>query len=607
MSGDPGDVSGGDFGGGDDDRVPIPEPPPPPPPPNTSCYFTSATPEALTVNTYDSLIEQTYNFTADRGPTNSTISWSISPTTYGSTFTGSDTNKSITLSFPNKSTGQGVFTVIISNQGGSASQQWTYQILSSSGGGVSYWRLQSNQSIINTNNNGVLVNGMLTANRVLGVQYADITNAPTSVWTLESKNNIINTNVNGVRMNGIIIGDKKLIIHDNKLGWIFEYSTQPVIMTTIRPGGFYTDGSLYIYYNEICDSNGLISWKNLKDVPALPTVEDSKAGIALGAIGSVLGAFIVGGLFASVLSTKAGNFFRDLFNFDGGGDPDVKRRDSANGDQTYNLRWIQINENPIARSTLIGGYGGVILNNTTRRYDIGMNGIQYVSSDTGMGLYTVGKNYFQIDAENCVAFNGNYAGNAVKLIGYDTRRFYGDVETGLWKFTNNGVYYNGQLIMYHQSGTMYFNGVATGNAVGEPEITPDVPITDPNAGGANTRPDRNRRLLDFSQNQTTNSQQPLAERSTRPTGTTISQPNGSSIGDRAKVAVDKFEEGVRTTGTKLIAKGAKAGRSVGQTLEKLGDNMTKLKTWKGIGRTVMNNIERGALRGKQTFNSIMPG
>lgn len=527
-------------------------------------FFTSTVPANLNGNSSTAFVSISYQFSANRGApnTSSPLTWNVSPQDYVAEFQGaSDTVRTLSLSFPQGTITNGTYTVSISNANGSASQTWNYDInigtTSGGGGGDSgLWELQGNNSIFNTNANGVNIKGALT------------------------------------------IGDK-YIFNGSELGWISRISNTVDASPAVRPEGYYMINNVFYYYYRLVNASGYISWKNLTDIPPLPTVADNKAALALGAIGAALGFMVAGGAISSTFSDKIGNFFRDLLNFDSP-PPDQKRKDD-NG-ATFDLRWVQITQNPIARSTLIGGWGGVIPVGTTRRYDIGLNGIQYVSNDTGLGLYVVGKSYLEIDGENCVQFNGNYAGNAVKLIGYDTKRFYGDVETGLWKYTSNGIYYNGNLILYNQGGTLYFNGVATGNSVGEPEITPDVPITDPNAGGANTRPNRERRLLDFSQNQTTNTTQPLAERSTRPAGTSISNVLDKAT-DRLKLAGDKLEKGTRTLSNKLAVKGAKAGKSIGQTFDRLGE----MKTWKGIGRGIMNSIERGKLTGKQTFNSILPG
>lgn len=385
---DPSDATGGDYSGGDDQRDPIPQPPPPPPPPNTSCFFTSSTPATLTINTFESFIIQSYSFSANRGPTNSTISWSISPTTYGSEFIGdSDTDKGITLTFPLKSTGQGLFTVTISNQGGGAAQQWTYQVSNSggTGGGVSYWSLQSNQAIKNTNSNGVLVNTRMMVNN-------------------------------------------KFIFNEGELGYIYNI-TRDVLSPGPRPEGDYLDGETWYYYYKLVDSNGYISWKHLKDVPPLPTVADNNAALALAAIALAL-AGILAILSQTDFASRAADWARRTFDFgrplDNPTPTDENGRPITEQPKTPFPYLVQV---PFVAST--------------SRFAIASD-MYFKESQS---LYTLPNGYFSYDDDRCLDIEQTSGG--YKFFDCPSKYFYGQrFIAGSWELrtgdaTTGGLYYNG--------------------------------------------------------------------------------------------------------------------------------------------------------------------
>jgi hypothetical protein len=363
-------------------------------------FFTSAQPTTLSGNSSTAVVSTTYTFTANRGAPNtgSTITWSINPNnSYVASFTGAnDLTRTLTLAFPQGTVVNGSYTVSISNANGSASQSWNFNIVidtdgggGGGGGGDGYWALQTN-------------------------------------------NSIKNTNANGVRTNGITMLNNKIIIHDNKLGYIFDI-TNALISMAGRPTGYYNDAStqLFYYYNTIIDSDGYISWANLKNVPPLPSVADNNAALALGAIGTVLGAAFGAGITGAVFSERFANWAREFIQFDLPIDQiEVPQTNPDTGDPTQDTSrysFAKLIQKPFACTTSkFGVYSDLYLNEST---DV------YVLPQSGFGL-SGNKNRF-IQTTNGI----------VKLIDLETKTFYGNLTAGQWEYRSDGVFYQGQNML----------------------------------------------------------------------------------------------------------------------------------------------------------------
>lgn len=98
--------------------------------------FTSVQPSNISANTYYSLVTYQYTFTASAS--SGSVTWAISPTTYGNInpITGV-----VSITFPQNTTVSGTFTVTATDSNGSSTQSWNYTISSTpdviSGGTVS--------------------------------------------------------------------------------------------------------------------------------------------------------------------------------------------------------------------------------------------------------------------------------------------------------------------------------------------------------------------------------------------------------------------------------------------------------------------------------------
>lgn len=85
--------------------------------------FTSSQPSNISINTNTSGSTITYAFTAISSGGN--IVWSITPTTYGTI----NNSGNLTLTFPQGTTTSGTFTVTATDNNGSATQSWNYNII----------------------------------------------------------------------------------------------------------------------------------------------------------------------------------------------------------------------------------------------------------------------------------------------------------------------------------------------------------------------------------------------------------------------------------------------------------------------------------------------
>ena len=458
--GEPGDNSGGDYTGGDDERVPIPEPPPVP---DTSCKITSAVPSELVVSTNASSVTQVYDFTAQRGATNATISWNISPTTYGSTFTGTDISKSLTLTFPRYTNTTGTFQLAISSTDGNDAQNWQYQLNNNtSTGGANYWALQSDNSIKNTNANGVVVNGDLTAGRVYGVRYSDVSGTPVTLfnemdiskaagwstylfpgapWNLETTQNMVNIPEGySTSMNDIVLGMDAAQGGRGtiwKVYRVYNWKTNTMVYETAQyDTSFFRFRSGDFEYQcfELFDANGAVGFQQLKNLPPWlkqSTVEFGAAmsGILAGAAilgGGVLAAPLIVSAWTSLSSglTRLTDRFRDAINTDSNGE-------ATQQNEALNIDWVEVKSKPFfARKN----NGGTI----AFPYDVFVSNAKsfYVINDS---------NYSENSRHNCVI--DGYSGQ-FELIDFGLREFYGTrFNAGNWSLRQDGLYYNDSRVV----------------------------------------------------------------------------------------------------------------------------------------------------------------
>jgi len=84
--------------------------------------ITSTQPASIVQNTRVALYSTSYTFTA-----NQTVTWSLSPTTYGNI---NPSTGDLTLTFPQNTVASGLYTVTATGPGGSSSATWTYAISS---------------------------------------------------------------------------------------------------------------------------------------------------------------------------------------------------------------------------------------------------------------------------------------------------------------------------------------------------------------------------------------------------------------------------------------------------------------------------------------------
>ena len=91
--------------------------------PNPSPTITSATPSTITQNTASALYTTSYTFTGTASA--GSITWSITPTTFGNI---NPSTGALTLTFPQGTAASGTFAVTATDTNGSVTQSWTYSI-----------------------------------------------------------------------------------------------------------------------------------------------------------------------------------------------------------------------------------------------------------------------------------------------------------------------------------------------------------------------------------------------------------------------------------------------------------------------------------------------
>lgn len=516
MSGDPGDASGGDFTGGDDGEINLIAP-----------SITSGV-QNLNGNTYASGFSYTFQLNANPGSPDTSITWSLNGI---GTLTQSGFYTFPSLSQGQTASGQLVFTV--SNNNGSSSQTWSYNITntqqpfftntapaplvgnsSTDFVSVSY-QFSANRGAPNTespltwsispNDYVVLFEGASDTVRTLSILFAQgtivngtytvsISNANGSAsqswnydinigttsggggdggyWALESTNYIVNTNANGVRMTGLIMANNKLIIHEGNLGWIYQITDGLTQTALNRPAGvFIESGRSYGYY-KILDGDGRISWNHLSGVPSFIT--SSGGSTTLAALATVFGSLAAGALAGGVVSwiwNKVKNTGVDVPK------PEGAQERNSDGKRIGSEQWDTISGRPIASDK-----NGV-------RYDLGIKGDVMLTSNVNFYLES-SSGCIILDPDDSLHFFEDPLKNNL-IFASSSKTFYGKFKSGNYGLDETGLTLNNDPIVSNNrikvgnyelragdetTGGLFYNGLKVGIGVGGTE-TSSVPLS----------------------------------------------------------------------------------------------------------------------------------
>jgi hypothetical protein len=489
-------------------------------------FFTSSTPAALNGNTSTQPISISYTFTANRGApdTNSPISWSISPQEYVGFFEGSsDTERTVSLYFPQGTIVNGSYTITISNTNGSASQTWGYDVNigttdgGGGGGGDGLWELLQHNEIQNTNTNGVIVNGRMIVNN-------------------------------------------KFIFNGAEFGYIYNI-TRDVLPSAVRPEGGYYDGNndLWYYYYRLVDGNGYIDWKNISNAPDFGGDKGLEIFQTMMAAFAAIAAL---GLTLSLISERIANWIRHFFNYD---QPLPERNTDDNGrpdQRTAKIYFSDLVHVPFVAS----------------RVRFGVNTDFYLKESQSM--ITLPNGRFSFDDDECLEIASTTGG--FKFFDGASKYFFGQrFNAGSWSFRSNGIFYNNTPILYRQdNGLFVFRGTSSGETTGAvDEITAETPITSPNTGSERTRPNRSQRATDLEQNPSASTSQPAAQRATPPSQNSVN-PIERML-DSGRVAMQRLSGRIEQQTNRIVAKSetniAKAGVSLAKRL-KAAQNPNTYKT-----------------------------
>ena len=257
-------------------------------------YFISSPPGHLAGDVTYAAFSKSLAFVANRGApnTSSPINWSISPATFGSTFTGStDAAKNITLTFPQLTPQSGNITVTISNANGASSQTFSYAMAinggDGGGGGSSsnYWALSAaGNSIYNTN----------------------------AVGDVKVSRNL---QVEDIATVGDALECGNVILTNSLVGWVIQRVGPSDLITSspVTPMATLNFNNAK-YAVETIINEGRIDWKFISNAPNFATASSADAATGLGIVGTVLGGLLAGGLAAATFSERFEGWARRWIN-----------------------------------------------------------------------------------------------------------------------------------------------------------------------------------------------------------------------------------------------------------------------------------------------------